>query len=42
LEEASKGLKVLYGPIEAEGYKIGFYEYDDGSIIELMVYLKNK
>lgn len=43
LEEASKGLKVLYGPIEVEGYKIGFYEYNDGSIIEFLVYPeKNK
>lgn len=42
LEEASKGLKVLYGPIEAEGYKIGFYEYDDGAIIEFLEYPKNK
>jgi len=42
LEEASKGLKVLYAPIEAEGYRIGFYEYDDGSIIEFLVYPKNR
>ncbi|MBC7333142.1 MAG: hypothetical protein H5T85_01545 [Actinobacteria bacterium] len=39
LDEASKGLKVLLEPFESlPGLKVGFYEYDDGGIIELMEY----
>lgn len=40
LEEASKGLKVLMQPFKAENYlKIGFYEYEDGTVLELMQFL---
>lgn len=39
LEEESKGLKVLIEPFEGKGGVIvGFYEFEDGSIIELMKY----
>lgn len=41
LEEASKCLKVLLEPFESvPGLRVGFYEYEDGAIIELMEYLK--
>lgn len=40
LEEASKGLKVLMEPFKAENFlKIGFYEYEDGTVFELMQFL---
>jgi hypothetical protein len=40
LDEASRGLKVLMEPFKAENYlKIGFYEYEDGTVIELMQFL---
>jgi len=40
LDEASKGLKVLMEPFKAENYlKIGFYEYEDGTVLELMQFL---
>ncbi len=43
LEEASRGLKVLLEPFESvPGVKVGFYECDDGTVVELMKYLKNK
>ena len=43
LEKASKGLKVLLEPFESiPGIKVGFYEYDDGTVVELMQYLKDK
>jgi hypothetical protein len=40
LDEASIGLKVLMEPFKAENYlKIGFYEYEDGTVLELMQFL---
>ena len=40
IEEASEGLKVLMQPFKAENYlKIGFYEYEDGTVLELMQFL---
>jgi hypothetical protein len=40
LEEASKGLKILMEPFKAENFlKIGFYEYEDGTVFELMQFL---
>ncbi len=41
IAEASKGLKVLLEPFEVGGFlRVGFYEYKDGTVIELMEYLK--
>lgn len=43
IDEASKGLKVLMEPFEVGGFlRVGFYEYEDGSVIELMQYLKGE
>lgn len=40
LQEAAKGLKVLMEPFEVGGFvRVGFYEYTDGSVVELMQYL---
>lgn len=40
LDEASQGLKVLLEPFEVGGFvRVGFYEYTDGSVVELMQYL---
>ena len=40
LDVASKGLKVLMESFKAENYlKIGFYEYEDGTVLELMQFL---
>ncbi|MHB1346973.1 MAG: VOC family protein [Candidatus Humimicrobiaceae bacterium] len=40
LDEASKGLKVLIEPFKAENFlKIGFYEYNDETVLELMQFL---
>lgn len=40
LDEAAKGLKVLLEPFEVAGFvRVGFYEYADGSVVELMEYL---
>lgn len=40
LEEASKGLKILMEPFKTENFlKIGFYEYEDGTVLELMQFL---
>ena len=40
LEEASRGLKVLLEPFEVGGFvRVGFYEYQDGTVVELMQYL---
>jgi hypothetical protein len=40
IEEAAKDLKVLMQPFKAENYlKIGFYEYEDGTVLELMQFL---
>ena len=41
LEEASGGLKVLLEPFEAVGgARVGFYEYDDGTVVEFIEYPK--
>jgi hypothetical protein len=43
LDKASKGLKVLIEPFEVGGFvRVGFYEYKDGTVVELMQYLKDK
>ena len=43
IEQASKGLKVLLEPFEVGGFlKVGFYEYKDGTVVELMQYLDDK
>ena len=43
LEEASKGMKVLLAPFEVGGFlKVGFFEFRDGTVIELMQYLADK
>ncbi len=43
LTEASKGLKVLLKPFEVGGFlRVGFYESEDGSVVELMEYLKDE
>jgi hypothetical protein len=40
LQQASKGLRVLLEPFEVGGFvRVGFYEYHDGSVVELMEYL---
>lgn len=40
LGEASKGLKILMEPFKTENFlKIGFYEYEDGTVLELMQFL---
>ncbi|MBU4200768.1 MAG: hypothetical protein KKG09_02000 [Verrucomicrobia bacterium] len=42
IETASRGLKVLLTPFEVGGFvRVGFYECQDGAIIELMQYLKD-
>jgi len=41
LAKASKGLKVLLEPFEAVGgVRVGFYEYEDGTVVEFMEYPK--
>jgi len=36
-------LKVLLEPFEVGGFlKVGFYEYKDGAVVELMQYLGNE
>lgn len=43
LEEASRGLKVLLAPFEVGGFvRVGFYEYKDGTVVELMQYLDDR
>lgn len=43
LEEASKGMKVILAPFEVGGFlKVGFFEYSDGTVVELMQYLADK
>jgi hypothetical protein len=40
LDEAAKGLKVLLEPFEPGGFvRVGFYQNDDGAVVELMEYL---
>lgn len=43
LEKAARGLKVLIEPFEVGGFvRAGFYEYEDGSVVELMQYIGDK
>jgi len=40
LDEAARDLKVLLEPFEVGGFvRVGFYEYRDGTVVELMEYL---
>ena len=40
LDQSAKGLKVLNEPFEVGGFfRSGFYEYEDGSVVELMQYI---
>lgn len=40
IKAASKGLKVLLEPFEVGGFvRVGFYENQDGAVIEFMQYL---
>jgi len=36
IEAAAKGLKVLLDPFDAGIARVGFYQYDDGAIVEFM------
>ena len=43
LEEASEGMKVLLEPFEVGGFvRAAFYQHEDGSVIELMEYLRDE
>ena len=43
LAEASKGLKVLLEPFEVGGFsRVGFYEYQDGTVVELMEFFGDR
>ncbi|MBA7668516.1 hypothetical protein ES703_76628 [subsurface metagenome] len=43
IKEASRGLKVLLKPfIVGEFVRVGFYEYRDGAVIELMEYIHDE
>ena len=43
LQEASKGLRVLLEPFEVGGFaRVGFYECQDGAVVELMEYLGHR
>jgi hypothetical protein len=37
---AAKGLKVLLEPFEAGIARVGFYQTDDGAVVEFMEYFK--
>ena len=40
LKNAAQGLKVLLEPFDVGGFvRVGFYECEDGSVIELMEYI---
>jgi hypothetical protein len=40
LDEAARDLKVLLEPFEVGDFvRVGFYEYRDGTVVELMEYL---
>jgi len=39
IEEAAEGLKLLLGPFEVgDVLRVGFYQFDDGAVVELMEY----
>lgn len=40
IDTASKGLKVLLEPFDAGIAKVGFYQADDGAVVEFMEYYK--
>jgi hypothetical protein len=40
IAQAAKGLKVLIEPFEAGIAKVGFYQTDDGAVVEFMEYHK--
>jgi hypothetical protein len=40
IEKAAKGLKVLLEPFDAGIARVGFYQSDDGVIVEFMEYPK--
>lgn len=40
IAEAAKGLKVLLEPFDAGIAQVGFYETDDGAVVEFMEYYK--
>jgi hypothetical protein len=40
IAEASKGLKVLLEPFDAGIAKVGFYQTDDGAVVEFMEYYR--
>lgn len=42
IQTAAKGLKVLLEPFDAGIAKVGFYQTDDGAVIEFMEYPKER
>ena len=42
IAEAAKGLKVLIEPFDAGIAKVGFYQTDDGAVVEFMEYYKKQ
>ena len=42
IKEASKGMKVLLKPFDSGMDIVGFYESEDGAVIELMEYKKRE
>jgi hypothetical protein len=38
IEKAAKGLKTLLEPFDAGIARVGFYQTDDGAVVELMEY----
>ncbi len=43
IEEASRGLKVLLEPFTVGDFvRVGFYEYEDGAVVEFMEYIRDK
>ena len=42
IEKASKGMKVLLEPFDAEIAIVGFYLSDDGAVVEFMQYNKKE
>jgi hypothetical protein len=41
LAEASRGMKVLLEPFDAGIAMVGFYQTDDGAVVEFMQYKEN-
>lgn len=42
IEKASKGLKVLIAPFDAGIARVGFYQTDEGAVVEFMEFYKEK